>query len=412
METDNTKSTAKGFSFLKLALFLLMLILVSGVVLYAFLDINPLDALSEGITGLYNRIFTVGASEIDALKETVKPVLTFEQNENVYCSAVSNNLVAASESYVKIIDPEGMEKAYIPVSLNKPFVMSSADDILVADLSGHYFALIVNNRIAWEKNIDEFIVNASISDAWILLITQSNQSGYKRTIRAYSKDGQEVSFRSVSNYYPFVVFNYPEYNKASFAVSSLEASGLEANGIFEILDPEMNQKTSIKGENEIFGGCYPLLEERLLIYGEKSLMTIDKGYHTIWEKNFEGYSVTAANVINNRFPVVALLNNEEYSRNRHFLTTVQIYNGNGTERTSFDIDAKVTGIVSKKKTAAVIAESEVIFINEDGEIMDRFTARSNVSGVYLAKDDLAYVVSADTVSRVNIKVKQKFLGLF
>ncbi len=113
-------------------------------------------------------------------------------------------------------------------------------------------------------------------------------------------------------------------------------------------------------------------------------MTIDKGYHTIWEKNYEEYSVTAANVINGRFPVAALLNNEKYSRDRHFLTTIQIYNGNGTEKTGFDIDAKVTGIVSKKKTAAVIAESEVLFINEDGEIMDRFTARSNVSGVYLA----------------------------
>ncbi len=270
MEADNTKSTAKGFSFLKLALFLLLLILVSGVVLYAFLDINPLDALSEGVTGLYNRIFTVGAGEIDALKETVKPVLTFDESENVYCSTVSNNLVAASVSSVRIIDPDGMEKAYLPVSLNKPFVMSYADDTLVADLAGHYFALIVNNRIAWEKNIDELIVNASISDTWILLITQSSQSGYKRTIRAYSKDGQEISFRSVSNYYPFSVVNHPGYNKAAFAVSSLETSGLEANGIFEILDPAMNQKASIKGENEIFGGCFPMMEERLLIMERKA----------------------------------------------------------------------------------------------------------------------------------------------
>ena len=38
------------------------------------------------------------------------------------------------------------------------------------------------------------------------------------------------------------------YNKAFFAVSSLEASGLEASGIFEILDPAMNQKASIKGK--------------------------------------------------------------------------------------------------------------------------------------------------------------------
>ena len=155
-----------------------------------------------------------------------------------------------------------------------------------------------------------------------------------------------------------------------------------------------------------------MADERLFVYGEKSMMIIDNGFNTVWEKSFAGFSITAANVIKNKYPVVALFNNEAYSRDRHHLTTIQIYNQNDTEKTHLDIDAKVTGIVSKKKTAAVIAESEVLFINEDGQIMDRYTARSNVSGAYLAKDDLAYIVSSGTVSRVKIKVTQKFLGIF
>ena len=127
---------------LKLALFLLILIIVSGVVLYAFLDINPFVVLSDGVTGLYNRVFTVSTSEIDTLKETVKTVLTFDENENVHCSAVSNNLAVATVSYVKIIDPDGMEKAYIPVTLKEPFVISYADETLVSRFVGQYFALI------------------------------------------------------------------------------------------------------------------------------------------------------------------------------------------------------------------------------------------------------------------------------
>ncbi|NLB77699.1 MAG: hypothetical protein GX796_02315 [Clostridiaceae bacterium] len=411
METDNTKST-KGFSLIKLALFLLIVIIVSGVVLYSFLDINPFDMLSDGVTGLYNRIFTVSTGEIDALKETVKTVLTFDENENVHCTTVSDNLVVASISSVKIIDPDGMEKAYIPVSLKKPYVQSYSNDTLVADLSGHYFALIINNRIAWEKNIDEIIVNARISDTWILLITESEQSGYKRTIRAYSRDGQEISFRNVSNYYPFAVMNFPEFNKALFAVSSIEVSGLETNGLFEFLDSSMSQKASIKGKSEVFGGCFLLAEDRLFVFGEKSIMSIDSGFNTVWEKSFEGFSITAANVIQGKYPVVALLDSEIYSRERQHLTKLKIYDNNGTEKAYFDIDSKVTGIVAKKKTAAIIAESEVLFINGDGQIMDRYTAKSNVTGVYIAKDDMAYVVSSDTVIRVKIKVTQKFLGIF
>ena len=44
--------------------------------------------------------------------------------------------------------------------------------------------------------------------------------------------------------------------------------------------------------------------------------------------------------------------------------------------------------------------------------MDRYTAKSDVKGVYLASDDIAYVVTADTISRVKVKVTQKFLGIF
>lgn len=351
MDADNTKSTM-GFSLLKLALFLSIVIIVSGVVLYSFLDINPLDVLSDGVTGLYNRIFNVSTDEIDALKETVRTVLTFDESENVYCSTVSNNLVVASISYVKIIDPDGIEKAYIPVTLKKPFVQSYSDDTLVADLAGHYFALIVNNRIAWEKSIDELIVNASISDSWILLITESKQSGYKRTIRAYSRDGQEISFRSISNYYPFAVMNFPEFSKTSFAISSVEVSGLEANGLFEFLDPSMNQRASIKGKNEIFGGCFPLADERLFVYGEKSMMIIDNGFNTVWEKSFAGFSITAANVIKNKYPVVALFNNEAYSRDRHHLTTIQIYNQNDTEKNSPGYRCKGDGNSVKKENCS------------------------------------------------------------
>ena len=165
--------------------------------------------------------------------------------------------------------------------------MSYDNEILVADLEGRYFALIYNGRIVWEKNIDENIVNASISDNWVILITQSKQSGYKRSIRAYSKDGQEVSLRNVSNYYPFKAYSLPEYNPGCFMLSSIEVSGLEANGLFEFFDCSMNQKASIRGLNEIFGGAYPLKENNLFLFAERSVMAINNAYQTIWNNKYK-----------------------------------------------------------------------------------------------------------------------------
>lgn len=399
----------KGFSFLKLVLFIILILVVSGVAIYSFMKINPLDALSEGISGIYNRIFTTSASH---LKETVKDILDIDANEKASCAVMSGDLIVTDISSVRIVDQEGMEKAYIPVSLKKPFVQSYGDGAVIADLEGRYFAFLNNGKLAWEKNIDEDIVNAGISDAWILLITNSKQAGYKRTIRAYSKDGQEVSLRNVSNYYPLMAANYPGYSKTCFVVSSIEVSGLEANGMFEFLDLSMNQKASIRGTNEIFGKGFPIDKENLFIYSEKSLITVDSMYRTVWEHKLDGFTVTAAGVIDNKYPVAALLDADVLSRERRHETTIRVYNSDGTEKNHFVLSSKVSGISVKDKTAAIIAGSEVLFINQDGTVMDQYTARSDVQGVYLAKDDVAFVVTSDLVTRVKIQTGRKFLGIF
>jgi hypothetical protein len=76
------------------------------------------------------------------------------------------------------------------------------------------------------------------------------------------------------------------------------------------------------------------------------------------------------------------------------------------------LTGKVTSISVKEKTAAIVAGPEVFFINQDGSIMDQYTARSDIKGVYLAKDDTAYIVTTDLITRVKIKTDHKFLGIF
>ncbi len=408
MPGEKEKKT-KGFSFLKLALFLLIVILVAGVALYSFMGINPADMLVDGFAGLYNRVLTVGAEE---LTETVKQIITYDSSERLSCTVVSNDLAVATISSVKIYDSEGREKGYIPVNLKKPYVQAYKKDILVADLEGRYFGLINEGKLLWEKSTDEDIVNANLSENWILLITKSKQSGYKRTVRAYSRDGQEVSMRIVSDYYPYAVFHYPEFNETSFVIAGMEASGLEANSLFEFLDPSMNQKASIRGNKEVFAEGIPLKKNSLLLYGEHSLISVDPTYKTLWEKEITDATITCANAIQQQYPVVAELNSDVLAREKKYETTVRILESNGSEKASLVLDAMVTGIASTGRTAALKAGSEVFFINAAGEVMDHYTANADIAEVYLAGEDLAYIVSAGTINRIKVKVTNKFLGIF
>lgn len=408
MPGENEKKR-KGFSFLKLALFLLIVVIITGVALYAFLDINPLDVVTDGIVGLYQRVFTIGTAEFS---ESVKTIVTYDTNENIACTVRDNDLVILTISALKRYDSEGREKEYVPVNLKKPFVQAGDNGILVADIGGRYLCLVNGGKILWEKNIEEDIVNASLSEDFILVITKSRQSGYKRTIRSYSTRGDEVSLRNVSNYYPFAAYHYPEFNKSSFIVSGIEASGLETNGLFEFLDPSMNQKASIRGEKEILLGSVPLAKESLLLYGEESVMLINQSNQTLWEKRLTAAKITAASVLEDKYPVLAELNTDLLSRERREETTIRILNSDGTDKVQKVLDAKVTSLSSRGRTVAALAGSEVYFLNAGGEVIDRYTDKADVSSVYLAKEDLAYVVSSGNVTRVKVKGIKRFLGIF
>ena len=408
MSGENEKKI-KGFSLIKLALFLLIVILITGVALYSFLGINPLGIVEGGFVELYNRIFTISTKE---LSETVKRLASYDINESLSCAVVEDDLFVCSPSSLKCYDFEGREKAYFDMSLKKPFIKSCKKDILVADIGGRYMSLISDNKVMWEKNTDEDIVNASLSEDFILIITKSKQSGYKRTIRVYSRAGDEVSFRNVSNYYPFCAFHYPEFNKSSFIVCGIEAASLATNGLFEFLDPTMNQKASIRGEKEVLLGGLPIEKETLLIYGEKSLVLVDKDINTLWEKKYSGSKITTASVLQDKYPVVAELNTDLLSRQKMEETYVTVFNIDGSEKIKLVIDSKVTGLSCMDKTIAALAGSEVYFINTSGEIIDRYTAKTEVSEVYLVKDDMAYLVCQGDISRIKIKGVKRVLGIF
>ncbi|MCX7772425.1 MAG: DUF5711 family protein, partial [Clostridia bacterium] len=365
---EENKKAPRGFSFLKLALFLLIVVLIVGVALYSFMGINPAEMVSSGLTGLYHRVFAVGKAEF---AQKVMQIASFDPDEPLSCAPVSGNIAVASISSLKVYDGDGNEKWYVPLSVKKPYIQSFNNKVLVADLGGRYFSLISDGRVLWEKTLDEDIVNASLSEDWVLVITKSKESGYKRTITAYSPDGDTVSIRNVSDYFPFAAFHYRDFDPASFIVCGVEASGLETNALFEFLNPSMNQRGSIRGQKEIYAGALPLENQSLLLYGEKSLICVNQALKTLWQQTLKDQAVTGASAIGRKFPVVAELDEALLSREKRLETTVKVLNTNGTDKAKLVLDAKVTGITASGRTAAVVAGPEVYFINEKGEIMDR-----------------------------------------
>ena len=406
------KKNGMGLALKRLALFLFIVILIVSVAIYAFFDINPVEAFSEGISKgmdqIYNMVVSKSKSE---LVQKIKLIATYNTDSPVHMAVVSGNLAVADKSSVRIYDSDGLEKAYIPLSLNKPFVKSYKKNLLVADVNGRYIAVISEGRILWQKNLDEDIVSADISDNWLLIVTRSKEAGYKRTIRAWTIDGQEVAYRNISNYYPVSAWYYPEFVKSAFIVSGVDVSGLETSGFFDILDLSMHQKASIRGDNEVVARGVPF-NGKLMLYGEKSVVVIDEQFSTVWEKRFEEPAIMAAGVISGKYPVVAYIDMGVLNRENRYITNIEILNPDFSVKESLTVDSLVSAISSYGKTAALTAGQEVLFIDQNGRITDTYTSRNEINDICFVGEDTCYVMSGGIIERVKVNTGSKILGIF
>lgn len=176
----------------------------------------------------------------------------------------------------------------------------------------------------------------------------------------------------------------------------------------------MNQKGSVRGTSEdgIYSGALPFKKERLLLFGEKSLTCVDQSQNTIWKAKLGDDILTAAAITKSDLTVAAVLNGEVLNREKRQITSVKFLNSKGTVAAQTEIDALITDIKTLGRCIACTAGSEIFFLNDKGEIMDRYTSRFSITSVFLAKEDLAYVVSGGTVTRVRLTVTNKFLGIF
>lgn len=408
---QETKETAQyRFHLGRFLIFVVLVLSVIGVALYSFFRINPLDVFKTGFGGTYNQVLT-------AMEESNQKVMEipYDVAAPVSFAALSDNIIVGSISTVKCFDSGGNQLWYVPVSLKKPLVQTYNNDVLVADIGGRYFGIVRDGKILWDKTLDVDIINAGIYENWILVITDSDQVGYKRIIHAFSHDGQEIVFRNISDYYPFVVYHYPGYDHTAFIVCGVETQSLEATSLFEFLDLSMNQRGSIRDtrdREDLFAGALPFTDNKLLLYGEKDLICVGKDLGMIWRLDLGNDYLTSCGITPDNTTVAAVLDGEILSREKRTQTSLKAIDSKGSAQEWLVVDAEVTQIRTKGRTIACAAGSEVYFLNGSGEVMDVYTSLSKVDSIHLTAEDLAYVYSGGRLVSVRVNVPRKFLGLF
>lgn len=409
---QETREAARyGFRLQRFLIFVVLVLAVICVALYSFFEINPVELLRSGFDGTYQQVM----SAVEETRQKVVEIPLEGEQEQISHAALSDKVIVGTVSSVKCFDKEGNLLWHVPVSLKKPLVQTLNNDIMIADIGGRYLGIIRDGTILWDRNLDADIVNAGIYENWILVITRSDEAGYKRIIHAFSADGQRIAYRNVSDYYPFAVYHYPQFDRTIFIVCGIDAQSLETVSLFEFLDLSMNQRGSIRntqGREGLFAGAMPFSDGRLLLYGEKDLICVDKNLSMVWHEDLGEGFLTSCAVTRDDTVIAAVLDGEALSREKRTQTKILAIDSQGTARELVTIDAEVTQVKAKGRTIAFAAGTEVYFIDSSGEVMDTYAANARVDSVCLAEESLAFVSVGGKIVSVRVDLPKKFLGIF
>lgn len=408
MDEEQQEKPRSWLRWLKIPAFLLLAAVVGLALLLAMTGTPVTSLLNADWRSLIDRTAAGFQEEAPASAE----IRTFDENAALAIETVGDNIVCATVSEIFSLDSEGTQLWKLPVSIRQPWLDAEGQDVLIADIGGRYLGLVRAGQVVWERTLDEDIVNASLSRDYVLLITNSAKDGYNMNVHALSVAGTEVSFRVVSEYYPYLAVTDSDFGQNLFVLSGFAADGLKTTAVVEFMTPKWEQKASVRGEDELFSGAFALDDAHLALVGEKRLICYDSQLKAAWTHQPEGCTLAGAVGLDSHRVLCADFEETLYENQRVERTTFAVLDSDGEERGSVTSDGRVRRLATNGSIIAAATDSQLIFLDDGPQILKTQSMHGTVTDLKMTDNGLVYAVCGDVLSVFRPVRAHRFLGIF
>lgn len=397
----------KGMNpFFRFLLFLLMLVAILGLLLLALTGLAPQDLVKGDVPSIVRQVQSAFGEKEP--QEQITSVLG-EQDPSPYMAIQGDNVVLATAGEIRALSANGTQRWSVAVHLAEPIVSVHGQDVLYADLDGKNFGLVRDGSVFFEKQSNNRIVGAALSRDFILLLTKGLEAGYTAIMEGYSRDGATVFTSYFTDYTPFSVFHKPESGQDNFFISGLSVDGLKSGAVVEYMSPNTERLGGITAEDDLYAVLLQSKDGKTALVGEHGLKFVDKDLAAAGEYSASGNRITAAALLDETFPVVALRDEKRYQSTRQEKSWLRILHMDGSVKWETVVDGSVNRLLSGNGFIGIVQEDQVLFIDALGNELFSFFAKGKIDDVVVSPGGLAYILSDRKITAVRVIEKK---GLF
>lgn len=322
------------------------------------------------------------------------PKISIGSTEGLNSYAYKGTLLTLRNNLLTAYNYNGNEEYTLDIQISNPIFESKGDYLCIAEKNGTKIYVISNRMIVWQKDLEGNIADVTINSNGYVAVAISGTS-YKTIIQTFDNNGIELFTKFLSTTYVMDMSISPD-NKY-LAVAEANVSGILIQSNIKIISIEKIKN----GEKDSIEQTYLNTDGDLIVslkYQNKDELIVVYDNHIELIKaeiNSKISDFTQESVLfvetNNKIIKVIDRNSQIY---------LQIINADTNDYKEYEIDEPKEIYVSDN-TIAINLGSEILFYNNSGWLIKKYSANQEINKIVLS-DDLAGIVYNDKIELISL----------
>lgn len=386
---ENKPKMQQPSSRMSILLFLILIMIVVCTAAVAYLNSKGIDIKSVSIRDVIANGFFIGDKDVYEVSGTL---LKYDTSLSSEFDVHKGYIVRSAKNGVEYLDKNGQEQWIYPVSLNNPFVMSSGQYVLVADLESKNLYVLSGKEKKWEKRLDYNIINAGInSGGYVTVLHKSDRA--KSAVSIFNRQGVFLFTKILGETYAISSEVSPSGKEV--LINCVDTSGISPNTGLHLYTISGGNVTGKTFENTIFPSIRYLDDDTIAAAGDSAVYLFGRDFETKWERTISG-KVFSLDIMKEKYGVFAFSDKKDAGMMGE-VNHVLVVDAKGREVADYKIDQDIVNVTADDDFIAVNTGKCVYFIDLAGRLRGSYTSDHLIEEVKFLDSNEALAITKEGV---------------
>ncbi len=322
------------------------------------------------------------------------PKISIDSTEGLSIYSYKGNILTLRNNLLTAYNHNGNEEYTLDIEISNPIFESNGDYLCIAEKNGGKVYVISNKMIVWQKDLEGNITDVNINSKGYLAVAISGTI-YKTVIQTFDNNGTELFTTFLSTTYEIDMSISPDNKYLAIAEANISGILIQSNIKIISMEKAKNgekdsiEQTYLNTEGDLIVSLEYQNKDKLVVVYDNHIELIKAGTNSKIS-DFTQESVLFVETNNKIIKVI----------NRNSQIYLQIINADTNDCKEYEIDEPKEIYVSDN-TIAINLGSEILFYNNSGWLIKKYSANQEINKIVLS-DDLAGIVYNDKIELISL----------